>query len=218
VPPAGPLFRLTPYVSCRKGKLIYASGSQNARHTLMAEPTGGDNARIGPSHDQPDRSRQLRPVNRIELSIFTTDRHQRFSRLTMPCKSSRPGRQPRNRTVTNVVDPSDIPHRLAFVASSDSLADLVRSELRASYPFSRPAPWRARGLRRSGHRISSRSLRFTITRIEIENGVSGSVPVQERKVGSALFAKLRVRRQRESLPLPFRHMSASSSHHRPSPR
>jgi len=32
---------------------------------------------------KPDCSRQLRPVNRVEPSIFTTDRHQRFSRLAM---------------------------------------------------------------------------------------------------------------------------------------
>jgi putative DNA-invertase from lambdoid prophage Rac len=31
---------------------------------------------------------------------------------------------------------------------------------------------------------------LTITKIEIEKGVSGSIPIQERKVGGALFAKL----------------------------
>ena len=41
------------------------------------------------------------------------------------CKLPGTGRKPRNRTMTDVIGPSDIPHRLAFVAPFESLADLV---------------------------------------------------------------------------------------------
>src|SRR5690348_94980 len=100
---------------------------------------GDDNVRIGPSHDQTGSQ----PTTEASQSDRTIDIHagSASALLLAPpsiCKLPGTGRQPRNRTVTDVVGPSDIPHRLAFVAPSDSLADLVESEFRLPSHFHAP--------------------------------------------------------------------------------
>jgi hypothetical protein len=138
---------------------------------------GEGNARIGPLRDQTDRSRQLRPVNWVEPSIFRTDRHQRIS--AGHCIASHPGQV---RAISRTVSP------LSRRSTASRIWCAVSFGLRPIFTpralaRSRPSPVRARISSRSN---SARPPRIVSIKRPWAVVVSASVSPRDRNPASRL--------------------------------